>query len=137
MINSEFRLLCESLGFYSPKSIVVFLNQFEPYIRINERPVEYWLKGRKTQTDPIPEDIQQFFLSIQKLQLQIVERERKNLSEGKLCTFKYVFKDPIKMWHKHSELQGLPVNFLNQVIIRLGLKLDYYENNEFLNNEDY
>ena len=36
MLNSEFRLLVESLGFYSVKSIVKYLNNFDSYVSLNE-----------------------------------------------------------------------------------------------------
>lgn len=39
------------------------------------------------------------------------------------------------MWNNHPELYGLPVAFLNQIVIRLDLSLDYFENHELNINE--
>lgn len=130
MLNSEFRLLAESLGFYSVKSIVKYLNNFESYSSLTERPVEYWLKGKRTHLDNVPNEVQEIFIKLRKLQSDLVERELLNLKNGSSCSYKYVYKTDLYMWASHPELYGLPVSFLNQIIIRLNLVLDYYENHE-------
>lgn len=130
MVNSQFRILCESLGLYTAKSIVVYLNQFDDYVRIAERVADYWLKGKKFKPENIPEDIQNHFINLKHKQLSIVARERNKSLNKESCTFQYIFKDPIKMWSMYPELEGLPVSFLNQIVIRLDLNLDYFENNE-------
>lgn len=67
MLNSEFRLLVESLGFYSVKSTIVkYLNSFDTYVSLNERPVEYWLKGKRTHLDLVPDEVQEIFLKLKK-----------------------------------------------------------------------
>lgn len=130
MLNSEFRLLVESLGFYSVKSIVKYLNNFESYESLAERPVEYWLKGKRKNLDFVPDEVQEIFLNLKKFQREIIEREQYNLVNKKNCTFKYLYKTEMYMWNDHPELYRLPIGFLNQIIIRLDLSLDYFENHE-------
>lgn len=130
MINSEFRLLCESLGFYSSKYIIDYLKRFAGNENIKDRPIDYWLKGKSNCVDPIPVDVERLFINLQSKQFEIVKRERDSLVQNKPISFKYVFKDPSKMWLLYPELEGLPVTFLNQIMIRLGISLDYFENNE-------
>lgn len=128
MINSEFRLLCESLGFYSSKYILDYLKRFTGNENIKDRPIDYWLKGKSNCVAPIPVDVERLFINLQSKQFEIVKRERDSLVQNKPITFQYVFKDSSKMWLIYPELEGLPVTFLNQIMIRLGINLDYYEN---------
>lgn len=130
MLNSEFRLLVESLGFYSVKSIVKYLNNFDSYVSLNERPVEYWLKGKRTHLDNVPDEVQEIFLKLKNFQREIIEKEQYNLINHSTCSYKYLYKTEMYMWNDHPELYGLPVAFLNQIIIRLDLSLDYFENHE-------
>lgn len=130
MLNSEFRLLVESLGFYSVKSIVKYLNNFDSYVSLNERPVEYWLKGKRTHLDNVPDEVQEIFLKLKNFQREIIEKEQYNLVNYSTCSYKYLYKTEMYMWNDHPELYGLPVAFLNQIIIRLDLALDYFENHE-------
>lgn len=127
MINSDFRLLCESLGFYSSKHIVDYVKHFTGE-QISIRLVDYWLKGKESQVYSIRPDIEQTLLNLQQKQMHIVKREREKLAAGETISFKHVFKDPVKMWVIYPEMQGLPVSFLNQILIRLGVSFDYYEN---------
>ena len=53
-----------------------------------------------------------------------------NLINYSTCSYKYLYKTEMYMWNDHPELYGLPVAFLNQIIIRLDLALDYFENHE-------
>lgn len=130
MYNSDFRLLVESLGFYSVKSVVKYLNNFDSYNSLTERPVDYWLKGKKNISSEVPLEVQEIFLNLKRKQTHIVQRELSYISI-KNFSFKYVYKNEELMWEDHPELFGLPVTFLNQIIIRLNLSLDYYENNKF------
>lgn len=132
LLNSEFRILSESLGFYTSKQIVEYLKLMTADVNFNlaERVVDKWLRGKSNSALPIPVDIQQVFASLQSKQMAIVEREREKLKNGQVVTFKNLFKHADKMWIIHPELKGLPVTFLNQVVIRLGISLDYYENYE-------
>lgn len=130
MYNSDFRLLVESLGFYSVKSIVKYLNNFDSYNSLTERPVDYWLKGKKNISSEVPLEVQEIFLNLKRKQIHIVQRELSYISM-KNISFKYVYKNEEIMWEDHPELFGLPVTFLNQIVIRLNLSLDYYENNKF------
>lgn len=131
LLNSDFRLLTESLGFYSSKSILRYLNKLDGYVTLNERPIEYWLRGKKNSYDVVPNEIENIFFSLKKFQNKIIESELNKMKNNLPLTFKYIFKNEIYMWDIHPDLYGLPVSFLNQIVIRLGVSLDYYENNEF------
>lgn len=132
MLNAEFKLLCESLGFYNARSVQQYLNRFPEHATLNERPVQTWLNGKKFSPERIPEDIVATFLKLQNIQSQIVATEREKLLKGENSNFKYLFKNEMYMWHLYPVLADLnvPVTFLNQIAIRLGLRLDYYENHE-------
>ena len=133
MLNSEFRLLTESLGFYSSKSILKYLNNLDGYITLNERPIEYWLRGKKNSYDAVPNEIEKIFLSLKDFQNKILESELRKINNNLPLKFKYLFKNELYMWNVHPDFYGLPVTFLNQIVIRLGLSLDYYENNSVIN----
>lgn len=132
MLNAEFRLLCESLGFYNARLVQEFLNRFPEHATLNERAVKFWLNGKKSSPERIPEDIVATFLKLQNIQIQIVATEREKLLKGEKSSFKYLFKNEMYMWNLHPVLADLnaPVTFLNQIAIRLDLRLDYYENHE-------
>ncbi|MFW1916217.1 hypothetical protein ACG9ZJ_21410 [Acinetobacter sp. ULE_I064] len=135
MLNSEFILMVESMGFYSVKSIVKYLNSFDTNVSLNERPVEYWLKGKRTHLDLVPDEVQEIFLKLKKFQRDIIEKEQYNLINNSKCSYTYLYKTEMFMWNNHPELYGLPVAFLNQIVIRLDLSLDYFENHELNINE--
>ena len=48
MLNAEFKLLCESLGFYNARSVQQYLNRFPEHATLNERPVQTWLNGKNS-----------------------------------------------------------------------------------------
>ena len=129
LINSEFKLLCESLGFYTSKHIVDYIKHFTTQ-QLAIRPVDYWRNGKANEVFQIPEYILVEMQKLQQRQFQLVKRESDKLLTGEPITYKYMFKDPEKMWFVYPELDGLPVSFLNQILIRLNVHLDYFENYE-------
>ncbi len=124
MKNSKFKILTESLGFYSAKMIVLFLKQqIKSYESLSERPVDYWLKGRKNDSYVIPDNVIDIFLKLKVHQNNIISR----INNGSLI-YNFIYKNNENMWNNHPELIGLPTTFLNQIMIRLDIYNDYYEN---------
>lgn len=128
MLNSQFKLLTESLGFYSAKQITLFLkNEYADFKNLTERPVEYWLKGKKNETYIIPNNVVHIFLRLKEYQEHIISM----VINGEI-KYNFIYKISENMWTNHPELKGLPTTFLNQIVIKLEVFNDYYENSSII-----
>ena len=121
MGNAQFRLLCESLGFYSSNSIEKYLKE-KHGDTTSQRVIDYWLKGKSSLGYPIPEDIVGTFLNLKSLQqeyITIYSRQR---------PVNFLFKLEENFWAAFPAFHGLPCSFLNQIAIQLDLfNLSYFE----------
>lgn len=92
---------------------------------VSERTIKYWLKGNPGYA--IPEDIINAFLQLDHFRNQLV-----NLQSSS-TTIEHIFKIDQNMWQEYPELNGLPVGFLNQLVIKLDIKnLSYFEDKDNL-----
>jgi hypothetical protein len=121
MGNAQFRLLCESLGFYSSNSIEKYLKENHGDTS-SQRVVDYWLKGQSSLSYPIPEYISGIFLNLKALQQEYITlHSRKN-------PLTCLYKNEEYFWRAFPAFRGLPCTFLNQIAIQMGLyDLTYFE----------
>lgn len=134
MKNAEFRLLLESMGFYSLTSVTNFLKKNPAHETVGERAVDYWLKGKKNQDMPINEDVINFFLEVKEYQQSIINQEIEKIRNNQKSKYRYIFKNDILMWNTYPEFFNFPVTFLNQIILQINIYAKFI-NAECINPE--
>lgn len=108
--NADFRLLCESLGFYGTDSIREYFQQIGFNENVAKRPVQYWLNGKASSESEIPSDIVEHFLELERKKVWLSQHEA-------FIKNHFLFKDESLMWQKFPILEGLPCSYLNQLMI--------------------
>lgn len=110
MSNAEFKLICESLGFYSAEIIRDYFKTIGFNDTANIRPIQYWLNGKQTFNMPIPQDVVEHIQKLNEYKFHLA-----SLDKFKYNT--YLFKDKTVMWAEFPELNGLPCSYLNQLML--------------------
>lgn len=110
--NADFKLLCESLGFYNAEAIRDYFMDIELEVGINLRPIQYWLNGKQAGETLVPADIIQHFESLELKKFQMAQ-------DDFFINNDFLFKEKHVMWHVFPQLKGLPCTFLNQLMIQV------------------
>lgn len=108
--NADFKLLCDSLGFYGTDAIRDYFKDIEFNQTLNKRPVQYWLNGKQNGDAHIPLDVIEHFLNLEKMKISLSQDQR-------FINNTFLFKEKTSMWEHFPMLQGLPCSYLNQLMI--------------------
>lgn len=108
--NADFKLLCDSLGFYGTDNIREYFQDIEFNQTIAKRPVQYWLNGKLSSDVEIPSDVVEHFLHLEKQKVAYSQ-------EDIFIKNTFLFKEKQIMWDYFPMLKGLPCSYLNQLMI--------------------
>lgn len=122
--NADFKLLCESLGFYTPESILDYFQNLNIHETLKKRPVQYWFNGKLAAEVEIPSYITDIFLSLENQKIIFSQQEI-------FIKNNFLFKEKELMWKYFPCLKGLPCSYLNQLMILINMlhgqrKMKYY-----------